>query len=101
MTVVRSCADFAAFAAVSAACVCTADAVLAMVSAAPRMPSADSASAVITPEIVDLALVCLRTGRKYVGEGLHLSEVTETVARLKVPLAASGGVELAGGGGKF
>jgi hypothetical protein len=46
------------------------------------------------PEIVDLALDCLRTGREYVGEGLHLSEVTETVARLKVPLAASGGVEL-------
>ncbi len=47
------------------------------------------------PEIVDLSLDCLRTGRKYVGEGLHLSEVTDTVARLKVPLAASGGVELA------
>jgi hypothetical protein len=46
------------------------------------------------PEIVDLALDCLRTGREYVGEGLHLSEVTDTVARLKVPLAASGGVEL-------
>jgi hypothetical protein len=46
------------------------------------------------PDIVDLALDCLRTGRKYVGEGLQLSEVTDTVARLKVPLAASGGVEL-------
>ncbi len=46
------------------------------------------------PEIVDLALDCLRSGREYVGEGLHLSEVTDTVARLKVPLAASGGVEL-------
>jgi hypothetical protein len=46
------------------------------------------------PEIVDLSLDCLRTGRQYVGEGLHLSEVTDTVARLKVPLAASGGVEL-------
>jgi len=44
---------------------------------------------------VDLALDCVRTGRRYVGEGLHLSEVTEAVARLKVPLAASGGVELA------
>jgi hypothetical protein len=47
------------------------------------------------PPVVDLALDCLRTGRHYVGAGLHLSEVTETVARLKVPLVASGGVELA------
>ena len=46
------------------------------------------------PETVDLALSCLRTGREFVGEGLHLSEVTDTVARLKVPLAVSGGVEL-------
>jgi hypothetical protein len=46
------------------------------------------------PDVVDLALDCLRTGRQYVGEGLNLSEVTDTVARLKVPLAASGGVEL-------
>jgi hypothetical protein len=46
------------------------------------------------PDVVDLALDCLRTRRKYVGEGLQLSEVTDTVARLKVPLAASGGVEL-------
>jgi hypothetical protein len=46
------------------------------------------------PEIVDLSLDCLRTGRRYVGQGLHLSEVTDTVARLKVPLSASGGVEL-------
>ena len=46
------------------------------------------------PEIVDLAVHCFRTGREYVGEGLHLSEVTDTVARLKVPLTASGGVEV-------
>jgi hypothetical protein len=46
------------------------------------------------PAVVDLALKCLRSGREYVGEGLQLSEVTDTVARLKVPLAASGGVEL-------
>ena len=46
------------------------------------------------PAVVDLALDCLRTGRHFVGEGLQLSEVTETVARLKVPLVASGGVEL-------
>jgi hypothetical protein len=46
------------------------------------------------PEVVDLSLDCIRTGRRYIGEGLQLTEVTETVARLKVPLVASGGVEL-------
>jgi hypothetical protein len=46
------------------------------------------------PGVVDLALDCLRTGRRYVGESLQRHEVTETVARLKVPLVASGGVEL-------
>jgi hypothetical protein len=46
------------------------------------------------PDFVDLALEDFRTGRKYRGEGLNLSEVTDTVARLKVPLAASGGLEL-------
>jgi hypothetical protein len=46
------------------------------------------------PDIVDLSVDCLRSGREYVGEGLNLSEVTDTVARLKVSLAASGGVEL-------
>ena len=46
------------------------------------------------PPQVDLSLDCMRSGRRYVGEGLQLSEVTETVARLKVPLVASGGVEL-------
>ena len=46
------------------------------------------------PDIVDLALEDFRTGRNYRGEGLHLAEVTDTVARLKVPLAASGGLEL-------
>jgi len=46
------------------------------------------------PALVDLSLDCLRTGRRYLGEGLSLAEVTETIARLKVPLVASGGVEL-------
>lgn len=46
------------------------------------------------PTVVDLALQCVRSGREYVGEGLQLSEVTDTIARLKVPLATSGGVEL-------
>jgi len=48
----------------------------------------------LMPEVVDLALHCLRSGREYVGQGLSLPEVTDTVARLRVPLAASGGVEL-------
>jgi hypothetical protein len=47
------------------------------------------------PPVVDFAVDCLRSNRKYVGEGLSLPEVRETIARLKVPLLASGGVELA------
>jgi hypothetical protein len=47
------------------------------------------------PGEVDFALECLRTSRRYVGEGLHRVEVDEAVARLKVPLVASGGVEVA------
>jgi hypothetical protein len=47
------------------------------------------------PALVDFAMTCLRTNRRYVGEGLHRTEVSETVARLRVPLVASGGVELA------
>lgn len=46
------------------------------------------------PPVVGLALECVRTGREFVGEGLQLAEVRETVARLKVPLVASAGVEL-------
>jgi hypothetical protein len=46
------------------------------------------------PPVVDLSLECLRSGRRFVGEGLSLPEVRETIARLKVPLVASGGVEL-------
>lgn len=47
------------------------------------------------PSQVDFALECLRGGRRFVGEGLHLAEVREAVTRLKVPLVASGGVEVA------
>jgi hypothetical protein len=47
------------------------------------------------PPVVDCAIDCLRSRRKFVGEGLSLPEVRETIARLKVPLVASGGVELA------
>jgi hypothetical protein len=46
------------------------------------------------PPVVGLALECVRTGREFVGEGLQLAEVREAVARLKVPLVASAGVEL-------
>jgi hypothetical protein len=47
------------------------------------------------PALVDFSMTCLRTKRHFVGEGLHRTEVSETVARLRVPLVASGGVELA------
>lgn len=46
------------------------------------------------PPVVDLSVECLRSKRRFVGEGLSLAEVRETIARLKVPLVASGGVEL-------
>jgi len=47
------------------------------------------------PAVVDFSVECLRSKRRFVGEALSLPEVRETVARLKVPLLASGGVELA------
>jgi hypothetical protein len=47
------------------------------------------------PAVVDCAIDCLRSKRKFVGEGLSLPEVRETIARLKVPLVQSGGVEVA------
>lgn len=47
------------------------------------------------PPLVDCSIECVRTKRRYVGEGLSLPEVRDAVARLKVPLVASGGVELA------
>ncbi len=47
------------------------------------------------PNVVDCSIECLRSRRRYVGEGLSLPEVRETVARLKVPLVHSGGVEIA------
>ena len=46
------------------------------------------------PAVVSLSLECLRTGREFIGGNLQLVEVRETIARLKVPLVASGGVEL-------
>lgn len=46
------------------------------------------------PPMVGLALECVRTRREFVGEELQLAEVREAVARLHVPLVASGGVEL-------
>jgi hypothetical protein len=47
------------------------------------------------PSVVDFSVECLRSKRRYVGGALSLPEVRETIARLKVPLMASGGVELA------
>jgi hypothetical protein len=46
------------------------------------------------PAVVSLSLECLRTRREYIGGKLQRAEVRETIARLKVPLAASGGVEI-------
>jgi len=47
------------------------------------------------PPVVDCSIECLRSKRRYVGEGLSLPEVRESIARLKVPLGQSGGVEIA------
>lgn len=47
------------------------------------------------PPLVDFSVECLRSKRRFVGEGLSLPEVRETIARLKVALVQGGGVELA------
>lgn len=47
------------------------------------------------PPVVDCAVDCLRSKRRYVGEGLSLPEVRESIGRLKVALVQSGGMELA------
>jgi hypothetical protein len=64
--------------------------------AAPMERSVDlfHALAEHLPPVVDISLECLRSGRRFVGAGLSLAEVRETIARLKVPLVQSGGVEL-------
>jgi hypothetical protein len=46
------------------------------------------------PPVVDCSIECLRSKRRFVGEGLSLPEVRETIGRLQVPLLQSGGVEL-------
>lgn len=46
------------------------------------------------PATVGLSIECFRSKRLFTGTGLELSEVREAIARLKVPLVASGGVEL-------
>jgi hypothetical protein len=46
------------------------------------------------PPVTDFALECVRSDRTYTGKGLQLAEVKEAVARLKVPLVASAGVEI-------
>jgi len=42
------------------------------------------------PPVVDFSVECLRSQRRFVGDGLSLSEVRETIARLTVPLLSSG-----------
>lgn len=46
------------------------------------------------PPAVDVRLRDVRTGRRWSGHEVALPDVREAVARLKVPLAAYGGVEL-------
>jgi hypothetical protein len=47
------------------------------------------------PPAVDVAVEDVRTGRAWRGTDVALPDLREAVARLKVPLAAYGGVELA------
>lgn len=47
------------------------------------------------PPAVDLSIRDLRSGREWRGESAALPDVRDAVARLKVPMASYGGVELA------
>jgi hypothetical protein len=47
------------------------------------------------PPAVDVAFDDVRTERAWVGEGVALPDVRDAVARLRVPLATYGGVEVA------
>jgi hypothetical protein len=47
------------------------------------------------PPAVDVAIIDARTKRSWKGENIALPDVRESIARMKVPLAASGGVEFA------
>jgi hypothetical protein len=47
------------------------------------------------PPAVDVHLDDLRSGKQYQGDNLALPDVRETLAKLKVPLAQAGGVEIA------
>lgn len=47
------------------------------------------------PPAVDVAVEDVRSGLGWVGEGVALPDVRDAVARLRVPLATYGGVELA------
>ena len=44
------------------------------------------------PPAVDVAITDARTNRTWKGDSLALPDVRESIARMKVPLAASGGV---------
>ena len=47
------------------------------------------------PPAVDVAIEDVRERRAWVGSGIALPDVREAIARLKAPLAAYGGIELA------
>jgi hypothetical protein len=47
------------------------------------------------PPAVDVAIEDVRAGRSWTGEGIALPDVRDVLARLRVPLATYGGVEVA------
>ena len=47
------------------------------------------------PPAVDVAVEDVRAGRSWTGEGVALPDVRDSLARLRVPLATYGGVEVA------
>jgi hypothetical protein len=47
------------------------------------------------PPAVDVSITDARSKRTWKGENIALPDVRESIARMKVPLAASGGVEIA------
>ena len=47
------------------------------------------------PPAVDVAIEDVRAGRSWTGEGVALPDVRDALARLRVPLATYGGVEVA------
>ena len=66
-----------------------------IVANAERVVDLFHALTVHMPPAVDLAITDARTKTVWKGDNIALPDVREAIARLKVPLAASGGVEFA------